>query len=216
MSSGSGAVPGRAAPAACAMRPQLGSPPCSAVFTSGELATARAAASALCTWPPRTITRAIRDAPSPSLTIMIASERSSASSASPKRSSSSLPCSTRTPLAPEHIKSAVSLVESWPSTEVRSNERSTHTLSNSSAVSAASTASVSRKHSIVAKRGEIMPAPLHWALMRTEPDGRSSSRFARFWNRSVVWIARWKSASPCALRFARASRMPFSIASTGR
>ena len=33
---------GSAAPTACAMRPQFGSPPCSAAFTSGELATARA------------------------------------------------------------------------------------------------------------------------------------------------------------------------------
>ncbi len=44
-STASGAVPGSAPPTACTMRPQLGSPPCSAAFTSGELATARAAAS---------------------------------------------------------------------------------------------------------------------------------------------------------------------------
>ena len=35
-------------PTACTIRPQLGSPPCSAVLTSGELATARATASTPC------------------------------------------------------------------------------------------------------------------------------------------------------------------------
>ena len=38
----SGAASGSAPPTACAIRPQFGSPPCSAVLTSGELATARA------------------------------------------------------------------------------------------------------------------------------------------------------------------------------
>ena len=47
MSTASGAVPGRAAPTAWTMRPQLGSALCSAVLTSGELATPRAAASTL-------------------------------------------------------------------------------------------------------------------------------------------------------------------------
>ena len=42
MSSASGAVSCIAAPTACAIRPQFGSPPCSAALTSGELAIARA------------------------------------------------------------------------------------------------------------------------------------------------------------------------------
>ena len=42
-STGSGAVPGSAPPTACTIRPQFGSPPCSAALTSGEFATARAA-----------------------------------------------------------------------------------------------------------------------------------------------------------------------------
>ena len=79
-------------------------------------------------------TRATRGAPSPSATIMIASWRRSASSASPKRSSSSLSGSIATPLAPEAISTAVSLVESCPSTEQRSKERLTHTPSSRSAV----------------------------------------------------------------------------------
>ena len=41
---GKGAVPGRAIPTAWTIRPQFGSPPYSAVLTSGEFATARAAA----------------------------------------------------------------------------------------------------------------------------------------------------------------------------
>ena len=78
-----------------------------------------------------------------------------------------------TPLAPEHIRMAVSLVDSWPSTETRSKDRFRQTPSSRSAVSGASAASVWTKQSIVAKRGEIMPAPLHWALRpTTAPDGR--------------------------------------------
>ena len=57
---------------------------------------------------------------------------------------------TTTPLAPDAIRIAVSLVESWPSTEMRSKERLTQTPSSRSAVSGASAASVWTKHSIVA------------------------------------------------------------------
>ena len=53
MSSASGAVPGSAIPTAWAIRPQFGSPPCSAVLTSGELATARAPRSTPPDAPPR-------------------------------------------------------------------------------------------------------------------------------------------------------------------
>ena len=42
MSNSSGEVFGIAIPSDCAIRPQFGSPPCSAAFTSGEFATARA------------------------------------------------------------------------------------------------------------------------------------------------------------------------------
>jgi hypothetical protein len=64
------------------------------------------------------------------------------------------------PDAPLAIRIAVSLVESWPSTLMRSNERLTVTPSSRSAVSGASAASVCTKQNIVAKAGEIMPAPL--------------------------------------------------------
>ena len=160
MSSGSGAVSGSAAPTAWAMRPQLGSPPWSAALTSGELATARATASTVGSWPPLTTTRPTRRAPSPSRTISSASRRSTASSASPKRSSSSDSGAIFTPLAPLAIRIAVSLVESWPSTEMRSKERFTHTPSSRSAVSGSSAASVWTKQSIVAKLGRDHPGAL--------------------------------------------------------
>ena len=83
-----------------------------------------------------TTTRPTRAAPSPSRTMSSASWRSSASSASPKRSSSSVSGAISTPLAPLHMSSAVSFVESWPSTEMRSKERLTVTPSSRSAVSA--------------------------------------------------------------------------------
>ena len=91
MSSGSGAVPGSAAPTACAIRPQFGSPPCSAVLTSGELATARGDGARRSARGRRARRRGRRAArPRRRATMSSASWRSSASSASPKRSSSSL------------------------------------------------------------------------------------------------------------------------------
>ena len=91
----------------------------------------------------------------------------------------------------------MSLVESWPSTEMRSKERLTHTPSSRSAVSACSTASVCAKQSIVAKLGWIMPAPFACALTRTVPPaGSATSSVSRFSNASVVAIARQNAASP--------------------
>jgi len=84
-------------------------------------------------------------------------------------------------------------------------------------VSASIAASVSTKQSIVAKRGEIMPAPLHCALSRTAPEGSCTSRLARFSNASVVSIARWKSRVAVHVQAAkRAARMPSRTESTGR
>ena len=156
--------------------------------------------------------RPIRLAPSPSRTIMSASMRSSASSASPKRSSSSLSGATATPLAPEHCRITVSFVDSCPSTEMRSKERLTQTPSSSSAVSGASAASVCTKQSIVAKAGSIIPAPLACALRRTVPDGSSTSSVARLANASVVRIASLNASSPSGLRRAAAAAIPASQA----
>jgi len=120
---------------------------------------ARAAPSTSSSWPPRTSTRPTRLDPSPSCTIISASWRMTASSASPKRSSSSDSGATRTPEAPLAMRIAVSLVESWPSTLMRSNDRLTVTPRRRSAVSTASAASVWTKQNIVANAGEIIPAP---------------------------------------------------------
>ena len=133
MSNSSGDVFGIAIPSDCAIRPQFGSPPCSAALTSGEFATARATPSTTASDPPRTTTRPIRLEPSPSRTMSSASLRSAQSSASPKRTASSVSASTRTPDAPDACRITVSLVESCPSTEIRSNDRSTHRPSSRSA-----------------------------------------------------------------------------------
>ena len=131
------------------MRPKLGSPPWRAVFTSGELAIERATGSTA-SGRPLTTTRPTRFAPSPSCTISSASWRSRASSASPSASSSADSGSTRTPEAPLARATTVSLVESWPSTLMRSNERCTHTPVSRSSVCCSSAASVWMKQNIVA------------------------------------------------------------------
>ena len=75
-------VPASAPPMAWAMRPQFGSPPCSAVLTSGESATARATRlDAACVRRRARRPGRRAPAPSPSATISSASWRSSASSA---------------------------------------------------------------------------------------------------------------------------------------
>jgi hypothetical protein len=97
---------------------------------------------------------------------------------------------------------------------MRSNERFTHTPVSSSSVSGASSASVSRKQNIVAKRGEIIPAPFACAASRTGPEGRDTSRQARFGERSLVRIA-WASAPASVASAAQAARTPASIFSRG-
>ena len=103
----------------------------------------------------------------------------------------------------------MSFVESCPSTEMRSNERFTHTPSSRSAVSGSSAASVCTKQSIVANAGEIIPAPFACALSRTVPDGSSTSSAAFFGER--VGRADRLAERAVAVRArarARACRMP--------
>ena len=206
-----------APPTACAMRPQFGSPPCSAVLTSGELATARAARSTARRSPPRTTTRPTRFAPSPSRTISSASWRSSASSASPKRQLVvALGLDLARPLAPLAIRIAVSFVESWPSTEMRSKERLTVTPSSRSAVSgverrvglheAQHRREVRRDHARALRLG-AQRAPC--------PTGSLTRSAARFSNASVVRIAAAKSpvavgrsSSPRGLQAVGTTRRP--------
>ena len=160
------------------MRPQLGSPPCSAHFTSGEFATARATGSTAST-EPRTTRRATRSAPSPSATISSASWRSSASSAAPK-AQLVLACRARPSRRPR--RSRCRTPSRWWTAgrrpTMRSNERSTAARSSRSSVTASSAASVWTKQSMVAKEGEIIPAPFACAQRRTDPPDSGTSRRA--------------------------------------
>ena len=208
MSSASGAVSCSAAPTACAIRPQFGSPPCSAAFTSGEFATARAARATTSSEPPRTTTRPIRLEPSPSRTMSSASLRSAQSSASPKRTSSSDCGSITTPDAPEACRITVSLVESCPSTR-HAVERARHADAQQQIGGlGVSAASVWTKQSIVANAGEIIPAPLACAVSRTVPDGSATSTSISLANLSVVRIASEKSPCPYSRSSARALAIP--------
>ena len=100
------------------MRPQFGSDPATAVFTSGELAMARAmrtAASSLgapVTWMVMSFF-----APSPSRAIMRASV--SMTCATPSSTASNSFGSGRTPDAPFASSTSVSLVDVSPSTDIR-------------------------------------------------------------------------------------------------
>ena len=70
----------------------------------------------------------------------------------------------------------MSLVDSCPSTLIRSNDRFTASPSSRSALWRSSAASVCTKHSIVAKRGEIIPAPFACAArVRCLPADRPSA-----------------------------------------
>ena len=109
----------------------------------------------------------------------------------------------------------MSLVESCPSTLTRSNERLTVTPSRRSHVSGDSAASVCTKHSSVAKSGEIIPAPLAWALSRTVPASSATSRLACLSSASVVRIARAKSVSPSGRSACVAATMPCMTAPMG-
>ena len=166
-----GSPGGHTWPAAWRMRPKLGSPPWSAVFTSGEfghrarhrLDRVRPAAS-----PPRG-PRASR--PRRRATISSASWRSRASIASPSASSSADSGSTRTPEAPFASANTVSLVESWPSTLMRSNERFTHTPVSRSSVSASS-AGVGLRRSRTSWRGAARSSRRPWPAPRAAPARR--------------------------------------------
>ena len=124
----------------------------------------------------------------------------------------------RTPLAPEAIRIAVSLVDSCPSTVTRSKERSTHTPSSRSAVSALSAASVcdEAQHRREARRDH--PGAL---ALRAQPHGArtgsSTSRLARFSKRVGRLDRRLEVDVALAGASRRARRrIPFSTASDGQ
>ena len=137
MSSGSGAVPGSA------IAHRLGDPaPVRVAAVQRGLHQRRVGdrraprASTCSSWPPRTTTRPTRVG-----ALAVGHDRAARAGAAarpaPRRSAARrrVSGSTRTPLAPEAMRITVSLVESWPSTETRSNERSTRPPSSRSAVS---------------------------------------------------------------------------------
>src|SRR5258706_337819 len=112
---GSKGTPAR--PAAAKTRPQLGSAPANAVFTSGEVATVsamRRAAASLCA--PRTSISITRCAPSPSATICSASEWHTSSSAAVKSRCAFVPLLIGgAPASPLARTSSASFVEVSPS-----------------------------------------------------------------------------------------------------
>src|SRR6266853_1965278 len=169
-------------PSAIMMRPQLGSAPLIAVFTSGELATERAASTASRrVRAPRTAISTSFVAPSPSSTsmrarrsVMASSARANWRSPLPPRSSDAFSAS---PLA---SRATVSLVDWSPSTVMRLNERSTERRSTRGSESRATIASVARKQNIVAMCGSSMPTPLAMPPMVTGRPATSTRRAASF------------------------------------
>ena len=95
----------------------------------------------------------------------------------------------------------------WPSTVIRSIEPPS--AERSAPSGSATSASVWRKQSIVAKPGSIIPAPFAWAD-RVTPPVRTVQRFGP---RSVVMIAFAKSSPPSAERPSAASSTPVVTAS---
>ena len=199
----SGAVPGSAAPAACTMRPQLGSPPCSAAFTSGELATARATRSIA------RVAAAHDDAPDARGTLAVADDlerelAQQASSAWPKRSSPSDSGSTAMPLAPEHCRIRCRW---WTAGRRRRCGRTSASRTRRAAGRRSRAEHRVGLHEAQHRReaGWIIPAPLACAARRTVPSGSVTSTAARFSNMSVVMIAagsrrRRRRAAPRAPR----------------
>src|SRR5882724_141094 len=186
-------------PRAIMIRPQLGSWPLMAVFTSGELATLRAATSASFRLAaPRTMIETSLVAPSPSCTSMRASRPVSASSAAANsrvpRPPRSIGGFSARPLA---MTATVSLVEVSLSTVMRLNERSTVRLSTGSSAPRATAASVVTKQNIVAMWGSIMPTPLAIpprVTVRPPISQRSAASFVRV---SVVRMASAAACPPC-------------------
>ena len=103
----------------------------------------------------------------------------------------------------------MSLVESWPSTEMRSNERLTHTPSSRSAVSGCErrVGLDEAEHRREGRRDHPGALGLR-ASARTVPDGSATSSATRLANASVVRIASAKPSSPSAASSPRAARMP--------
>ena len=133
MSTASGAVPGSACPTAWMIRPQFGSPPYSAVLTSGESATARATRSTA-----SLVAAADDHAPDAPRALAVARDQQRELAQQPRRAPRRSPARRRSrarsarPRRRCACRITVSLVDSWPSTLIRSNERLTQTPSSRS------------------------------------------------------------------------------------
>ena len=149
-------------PAAAATRPQLASWPKIAVFTSGELAIARATVSASASLAaPVTVTVTSFVEPSPSAAILRASSTHAARTAAATTGNAGCERSICSPpAAPVASRMQVSLVEVSESTVTLLKLCPTAARRASRAASAVSGASVASTASIVAMLGWIMPEPL--------------------------------------------------------
>ena len=222
MSTASGAVPGIAIPTAWMIRPQFGSPPYSAVLTSGESATARATRSTTRHRRRRARRRGRRGGrPRRHGRRCSASCRSSGVERLAEAQLILGLGLDRDPDAPLHWRITVSLVDSWPSTLTRSNERLTVTPSSRSQVSGGHRRVGLDEHSSVAKPARSS-RPFACAVRRTVPPLSATSRQARLSNTSVVRIASAKSTSPsgrsscAAASDSRASPSPSAAARRSR
>ena len=186
------------APIACRIRPGFGSAPNSAVFTSGESATARATVRASDSFPaPTTSTNSTWLTPSPSWISCDASDAPTSSIADAKPSHPESSGDTRSrPAAPLAKSSTVSLVLVHPSTVMALNAGARASRVSVCRSFWAMLASVVTNASIVARFGLIMPTPLAAPPTRYP----SASLVACFATVSVVRIAAAKSSPPSGTR----------------
>ena len=151
-------------PTAMATRPQFGSAPCTAVFTSGEFTMAFATVFACpASRAPSTVTSMSVSAPSPSRAICFVRLSSTSWSAVSNAFASA------SPAAPLARITAVSLVLVSVSTETQFSVRFTTSRNTESSDGASIAASVNTIAIIVAMSGSIMPTPFATPTMRA-PD----------------------------------------------
>jgi len=179
------------APTVARMRPQFGSAPNRADFTSGEDVIASAHSRAMASvGAPVTTTSIILVAPSPSAAM--------ARAISPSRSPSAFSSTSRSgpgsemrgfPARPLASAKTQSLVDISPSTDTMLNVRWTARPSVSCRALGVTAASVVTTQSAVASCGASMPDPLQIAETITDLPPRVNSRAAIFGRVSVVMIA---------------------------
>ena len=152
---------------------------------------------ASCVSPPLTQIATNLVAPSPSRTISCASSIISVLSASAKAGVSE---STRTPLKPVADNVTASLVEVSPSTVIRLKLTLFARRNSLSSDDCSISASVAIKANIVARFGQIIPAPFDIPVIRQTLPSTSTSIVRSFGRVSVVRIA---AAARCQLSASR-------------